>query len=66
MLILLGMGQKPTIKDYLYSEMVFFLKDKFPASEVYEYISDEALIQKVKEENHKRIIIPRNVSKIDL
>ena len=43
--------------------MAIFFRAKFPESKVYEYTNDAALIQYVKVENHKRIVIPNSVSK---
>ena len=63
MMIVLKMASNATIKDRTFNEMAFFLKTKFPESKAYEYTNDAALIQKVKIENHKRVILPSSVSK---
>jgi dTDP-4-amino-4,6-dideoxy-D-galactose acyltransferase len=63
MLILLKMVPNATVKEHVFSEMAIFFREKFPESEIYEYVEDAALIHKIKTENHRRVILPNTISK---
>ena len=62
MLIVVKATPNASIKDHVFNEMAFFLKAKFSESNIYEYITDDALIQEVKAHNHKRVVISHNTT----
>lgn len=62
MLVLQKINNRKTIKDYIYNELVGFLKIKISEAKLHKYVSDDELIKKVKFEKHKRIVLPASVS----
>jgi dTDP-4-amino-4,6-dideoxy-D-galactose acyltransferase len=61
MLIVLNKASSVSLKDSIYKEMAIFFHNLISCSEIYQYINDEELVNKVKNNHHKRLILPSSI-----